>query len=449
MQRRPALSLFSRLLIALSVLPIAIVGFRSSPPPQTTGAPGEETCWQAGCHMTDSGALIEDSGAVSINFPDGATYSPGVPQNLQLQIDDPAGVVFGFELSARDPANAQAGNLAAVDASTSVNTILPPGIQYLGHNINPKAEGVFDFEWTPPPADVGTITMYVAANAANGNQGVTGNRIHLQSFEIDPAAPPGVPTINEGGVAPSNTFNPADGLSSNTFGSIFGVDLTSVTLTWDNAFVDGVAPTMLGGAQVLYDGEPAFISFVGEGDDFGVPFDQINFVAPTINNKGAGGLVPVQVVTAGGTSAAAMVIHQALSPSFFPLVAPNVAAVHLDGTLVGPPGLIPVVTTRAANPGDIVLLFGTGFGPTTPPVPVGTLPGTVLEAGVPSATNQEVKICFGDVEVTPLFAGLSGFVGLYQITVTVPDVPAGDAQLLAKIGGLQTQDGITIRIGAP
>ena len=51
--------------------------------------------------------------------------------------------------------------------------------------------------------------------------------------------------------------------------------------------------------------------------------------------------------------------------------------------------------------------------------------------------------------MTPLFAGLSGFVGLYQITVTVPDVPAGDAQLLAKIGGLQTQDDITIRIGAP
>ena len=447
MRRRPALSLLTRLLIALSVLPIAIVGYRSVPPPQLTGAPGEETCWQAGCHMTDSGALIEDSGAVSINFSDGATYSPGVPQNLQLQIDDPAGVVFGFELSARDPANAQAGNLAAVDASTSVNTA--GAVQYLGHNINPKAEGIFDFEWTPPPADVGTITMYVAANAANGNQGVTGNRIHLQSFEIDPAAPPGVPTINEGGVAPSNTFDPEDGLSSNTFGSIFGVDLTSVTLTWDNAFVDGVAPTMLGGAQVLYDGVPAFISFVGEGDDFGVPFDQINFVAPTTNNKGAGGLVPVQVVTPGGTSAAAMVIHQALSPSFFPLVAPNVAAVHLDATLVGPPGLIPGVTTREADPGDIVLLFGTGFGPTTPPVPVGTLPGTVLEPGVASATNQEVKVCFGETEVTPLFAGLSGFVGLYQITVTVPDVPAGDAQLLAKIDGLQTQDDITIRIGAP
>ncbi len=131
--------------------------------------------------MTDSGALIEDSDAVSINFPDGPTYSPGAPQNLRLEIDDPAGVVFGFELSSRDPANEQAGNLASVDASTSVNT--SSGIQYLGHSINPKAEGVFDFEWTPPPTDVGTITMYVAANAANGNQGVTGNRIHVQSFE--------------------------------------------------------------------------------------------------------------------------------------------------------------------------------------------------------------------------------------------------------------------------
>ena len=232
-------------------------------------------------------------------------------------------------------------------------------------------------------------------------------------------------------------------------GSIFGVDLTDVTLTWDNAFENGVAPTTLGGVQVLYDGEPAFISFLGEANDFGVAFDQLNFVVPETNNKGAGGLVPVQVVTAGGTSAAAMVIHQALSPSFFPLAAPNVAAVHLDGTLVGPPGLFPGVTTREANPDDIVLLFGTGFGPTTPPVPVGTLPGSVLEPGVASATNQEVTICFGDEEVTPLFAGLSGFVGLYQITVTVPNLPVGDVQLLAKIGGLQTQDGISIRVGTP
>ena len=51
--------------------------------------------------------------------------------------------------------------------------------------------------------------------------------------------------------------------------------------------------------------------------------------------------------------------------------------------------------------------------------------------------------------MTPIFAGLSGFVGLYQITVTVPDVPAGDVLVLAKIGGVQSQDGISIRVAAP
>ena len=283
--------------------------------------------------------------------------------------------------------------------------------------MNPKAQGIFDFEWTPPPTDVGAVIMYVAANAAKGNQGVTGNRIHLQSFDIAPAGAPGVPTINEGGVVPSNTFSAEDGFFSNTFGTVFGVDLTNVTLTWNDAFVDGVVPTTLGGARVFYDGESAFISFVGEGDDFGVPFAQVNFVVPETNNKG-NGMVAVEVETAGGRSAAEMVLHQALSPSFFPLVAPNVAAGHLDGTLVGPPGLIPRVTTREANPDDVILLFGTGFGATGPAVPVGMLP----VPGAISTTVEAVTICFGDAEVTPL---------------------------LAKIGGLQTQEGVTIRVGAP
>ena len=255
-------------------------------------------------------------------------------------------------------------------------------------------------------------------------------------------------------MVPSNTFSADDGFSSNTFGSIFGVDLTNVTLVWDDAFVNGVAPTMLGGAQVLYDGEPAFIYFVGEADDFGVPFDQINFVVPDTNGKGAGGLVPVEVETAGGRSAPAMVIHQDLSPSFFPLppvarVPQALAAVHLDGTLVGPADLIPGVTLREANAGDVVSLFGTGFGATAPAVPVGTLPGAFLDPGVTSATVQDVRICFGDVEVTPIFAGLSGFVGLYQIIVAVPDVPSGDVLVLAKIGGVQSQDGISIRVAGP
>ena len=62
-----------------------------------------------------------------------------------------------------------------------------------------------------------------------------------------------------------------------------------------------------------------------------------------------------------------------------------------------------------------------------PPVPIGTLPGGFLDPGITSPTVETVRICFGDVEVDPLFAGLSGFVGVYQIVVRVPPgLPGGD-----------------------
>ena len=365
----------------------------------STGAPGEDTCWTAGCHMTDSGTLFADSDAVSINFPDGATYKPGLPQMLRLEIDDPMGVVFGFQLSARDDANGQAGNLASLDNSTSVNTA--GGVQYLGHNITPKTEGMFDFEWTPPSTDGGMVTMYVAADADNGNQGRTGSRIHLKAINVQPAAPPGLPMISEDGAGQSTTFSPDQGFSPNTFGTLFGIDLTEVTLSWDTAFVDGVAPTTLGGVRVLYDGEPAFISFVGEGADFNRPFDQINFVVPDTDALGP---VAIEVETAGGRSAPVMVMNQALSPTFFPFgpldrVPQALAAVHVDGALVGPADLFgPGANIRPARPGDPISLFGSGFGQTSPAVPVGTLPGQVLALGVISPTVEDVRICFGDVE---------------------------------------------------
>ena len=124
-------------------------------------------------------------------------------------------------------------------------------------------------------------------------------------------------------------------------------------------------------------------------------------------------------------------------------------AVHLDGAFVGPADLFgPGVNIRPAKPGDIILLFGTGFGQTSPPVPVGTLPGQVL-APVISPTVEDVRICFGDVEVVPSYAGLSSNVALYQINVTVPDVPPGDVLVVAKVAGLQSQDGISINVAAP
>ena len=445
MRQGRSLPLATRLLLAFVVVPLMIVGFSSAPPPQTSGAPGEGSCWAAGCHQTSSGELLEDSESLSIHFPEGNIYSPGVPQILSLEINDPAGAVFGYQLSSRDDGNLQAGNLAALDAGSSVNTA--GGIQYLGNNITPNITGMFEFEWVPPQSDVGPVTMFAAAVADAGTSGRSGDRVHLQDFVINPAAAPGAPSIN-GDPVQSTTFSGAQNFSPNTFATIAGDNLTQVTLTWDRFFTEDdegnlVAPQALGGLRVLYNGEPAHISFVGDSADIGQPFDQVNFVVPESNAKGP---ATVEVETSGGRSAAVMVNNETRSPTLF-FIGPfgrtpqAIAAVHLDGTLVGPSDLIPGATLHPAKAGDNVLVFGTGFGETTPPVPVGTLPGSVI-----SRTTEDVRICFGDVEVTPSFAGLSGFVGLYQFVVQVPDVPGGDVPFAVKIAGVETQGGMSIFI---
>lgn len=70
---------------------------------------------------------------------------------------------------------------------------------------------------------------------------------------------------------------------------------------------------------------------------------------------------------------------------------------------VAPIGAIGGVNSRPAKAGDIVTLYGIGFGPVSPATGAGTI-----------ATR---------------------FVGLYQFNVQVPDVSAGDWPLVVQVGG--------------
>jgi uncharacterized protein (TIGR03437 family) len=87
-----------------------------------------------------------------------------------------------------------------------------------------------------------------------------------------------------------------------------------------------------------------------------------------------------------------------------------------------------------------VALFGTGFGPTNPVVPVGQ-----AYSGAAPTTNP-VTLRINNVSVTPTFAGLSG-AGLYQINLTVPSgLGTGDASQQASVGGAQTSAGVVISL---
>jgi hypothetical protein len=68
--------------------------------------------------------------------------------------------------------------------------------------------------------------------------------------------------------------------------------------------------------------------------------------------------------------------------------------------------------SEAANPGDILVLWGTGLGP-------------VPKDATGVAVSGKVAVYIGGIAVTPQYAGRSGFAGLDQINVQVPSGLSG------------------------
>ena len=236
-----------------------------------------------------------------------------------------------------------------------------------------------------------------------------------------------LPAITSGGIAPG-IVQPGEWVS------IYGTNLAGATATWTGNF-----PISLAGTTVTVDGKPAYLSFVS-------PL-QINLQVP---NDTAIGAVPVVVMTAGQSATSTVTLAQ-FGPSFFALDGIHVAGIILrsDGSgtygggsydIIGPTGTSLGYPTVAAKAGDVVELFGTGFGPTNPMVPA----GQTFSGAAP--TTNPVTLRINNASVAPGFAGLSG-AGLYQINLTVPSgLGTGGVSLQASVGGVMTPSGVVISL---
>ncbi len=226
----------------------------------------------------------------------------------------------------------------------------------------------------------------------------------------------------------------APGISSGSWLTIFGDNLAATSRIWRNdEIIDGALPTELDGVRVLVNGKRAAVFFISPG--------QLNVQAP---DDTALGTVTVEVIRDGAGSARGEAELREAAPAFFLFNQENrmfPAAVHADGTFVGKSDLFGgALPARPAKPGDVVLLFGTGFGATDPPVAAGS-----VFAGA-SPLRTPARILFNGVEATVLFGGLSG-AGLNQFNVVVPEgLTNGDVELLADVMGRRTQSGVFMTI---
>jgi uncharacterized protein (TIGR03437 family) len=261
------------------------------------------------------------------------------------------------------------------------------------------------------------------ALSADGNTAIVGgpndNGVAGAAWAFaNSVSPTGTSIVSGCAVVNGASFVP--GITPGSWITIQGSDLSATTRIWGSSDFSGSnLPTQLDGVSVTVNGKPAYVYFISPA--------QLNVLAPDDATRGS---VPVQVTTAQGQSNVVTVSEAALSPALFtfsPQGGKYVAAVRADGAYIAPPNLISGLATVPAKPGDVILLFGTGFGPTTPPSPIGQLVN-------PAPLASPVTVRIGGVAASTQFAGIVS-PGLYQFNVVVPNVLDGDSAVSIEIGG--------------
>ena len=434
----------------------------ATPSIRFTGAPsdGGQNC--SSCH-SQTGA---PQGSVTLDVAD---YNPGVAQVIRVTITDPQAARAGFELTARSVSDEtrSAGSFTAGtgvqvrcdDGTGSRTGSLPPCpspprefAEHLNAPTAPRGSAfTFDVMWTPPSPEIGRIVFYLSAVAADGDGSARGDTVYTISKTIAfTGSCPIAGTLTATRAVNGASFQAP--FSSSAMMSIFGTN-----------FTDGGTKRTAGRGDFVGNGFPSTLACIAVemsqpgSSPVRVPVvyvqqDQINIQAPVFAGTGPVSLVVIRnpgKPNETRSDVATLTALQNFAPAFFIFgTSGSIAALFANSAnIVARPSVVPGASP--AKPGDIISLFGTGFGDTNPSVATGQ-----LASGVSPLVNS-VTVSIGGIALAPgdvSYAGLSpgSIGGLYQFNVRIPaSAPSGDLPVVITIGGVQTQAGATIPVQAP
>jgi uncharacterized protein (TIGR03437 family) len=255
------------------------------------------------------------------------------------------------------------------------------------------------------------------------------------------SAPNAPPVITGGGIVSASAFGAFSAIAPGSWIEIYGANLAPDTRGLVGSdIVNGVLPTTLDGVSVSVGGAAAFIDYVSPG--------QINVLVPSTAPV-ASGTVDISIKNANGTSDPYGIYINATEPG---LLAPSsftvggkqyIAALFQDGqTFALPTGAIQGVPSHPASPGDVLTIYGVGFGPVTGGFTAGT-----LVTAQNSLTNN-FSMSFGPTAATISYDGLApSFTGLYQFNVVVPKIAANNATPISyTLGNSKTPQTLYIAV---
>ncbi|HEV8040929.1 MAG TPA: choice-of-anchor V domain-containing protein [Bryobacteraceae bacterium] len=460
----------SRILPAIlfALAPAVALAESAMPSIGYTGAPADHNGQNCSvCHSTFGAANSDTRGSVTVSI---TNYNPGVPQMIHVTVMHPTASRWGFQMTIREVSDesTEAG-IFSTSAGVPFTVVCDDGTHFgsappcnanngrqFAEQINAPRTGTgagFDWlvPWTPPQTEVGRLHIYVAAVAADGDGTAQGDRVYTYEGTLpfvgacSLSVAPNLRTVMNGA-----SFQPP--FSSNAMITVFGTNFQVSGLQRTVGLGDlennnTTFPTTLACVAIEVTG-PGIAQPVRLPIAF-VEDDQINAQAPEFVGTGP---VMLKVVLNPDkpnqllSDVATLNSEQAFAPAFFVIPNSTTIAAQIGGTSIpiADPSLVP--GGQAAKPGQIVTLYGTGFGDFMQPVPTGQLTTEADPLATPiTVTVGTSTLSSADVLYAGTSPGLLG--GLYQFNVRIPaSTPDGDTPITISIGGFKTQTGLTIPV---
>ena len=237
------------------------------------------------------------------------------------------------------------------------------------------------------------------------------------------------PSYSVASIVNSATNEPG-AIAPNTIISIYGQNLSFETKAISEADIVGLQlPTVLAGTgvRVFVGNIPAVVYFVSPG--------QVNVLVP--NNLRPGSF-HLQLTRDGRAGPAIRITLRPAAPALFPLDPTTAVATRADGSLVS--------WEQPAKPGEMVVLYATGLGPTNPNPPYGQVPHTA--ALIERLDELEVLLNGTAVETARIaYAGQTpGFAGLYQINLLLPDDAPPNPEIRIAVGDDSSPIGVFLPV---
>ena len=234
------------------------------------------------------------------------------------------------------------------------------------------------------------------------------------------------PTIPSNGVV--NAATSTASLAPGSWAYIFGQNLSTgscfpYTTPW---------PTTLCGAQVSVGGKSAALQSAS-----------LTMLSIQIPVDAAPGSAQVTVTVQGKGSASVTVTLAAYAPAIFTTSLPGSTQ---SGSFLHLPGTSLVTAQSPAQPGETLIMYAVGLGPTNPSVPTGAAP----PSSPPATTTAQPTFSVGCQQASVTFSGLQpNTPGFYEVVFTLPlGAPGGNLPVTLSIGG-QTSNTVTLVVAGP